>query len=40
MVTVADDLIIAGMMLARLGVPVLMMALLSALLNRMARSSA
>lgn len=40
MVTVMDDLIIVGMMLARLGVPILLMALLSALLNRVARSSA
>ncbi len=40
MATVMDDLIIVGMMLARLGIPILMMALLAAVLNRVARSSA
>ncbi len=40
MATVMDDLILVGMMVVRLGVPILMMALLSALLNRLVRSSA
>lgn len=40
MVTVMDDLIIMGLMFLRLGVPILMMALLAAALDRAARSSA
>lgn len=40
MTTVMDDLIIVAMMLARLGIPILMLALLSALAHRVARSSA
>lgn len=37
--TLMDDLIIVGMMVARIGIPMLVMALLSASLNRVARSS-
>jgi len=40
MVTVMDDLVILGMMLVRLGVPILMMALAAVLLNRVDRSPA
>lgn len=39
MATVMDDLIIVGMMLARLGIPILMMALLAAVLNRAKHAS-
>lgn len=40
MMTIMDDLVILGMMLVRLGVPILMMALAAVLLNRVDRSPA